>query len=256
MNSTIHARKSAHSVRKINPNPPICRGVSSLYLGFIPAGARLTATCDPNAQRAVERQICLANRVHQDRNGSRSQVRAVPTQTQTPPQHRPRPVQSVGAEALRLVRRPAREAVEGQTCLATESNRDRNGSHSQVRAVRKQNQTRSAYLQTCPKQDRFYGLESLWQQASVVVNPRSTGVKPSGGGPYPRRKPIGLLADVSEARSVLRPSNPCPLMIIDWVMSFQPQSLRTDGTSHVGGDSLPTSIFPAPASTIPLVRKF
>jgi len=47
----------------------------------------------------------------------------------------------------------------------------------------------------------------------LVVNPRTTGVKPSGGGPYPRSNPIGLLADVSEAGPVLRPSNPNPAVV-------------------------------------------
>jgi hypothetical protein len=54
----------------------------------------------------------------------------------------------------------AREAVEVQTCLAIQLHRDRNGLRSQVRSVRTQDQNRSAYLRTCLKQDRFYGLQT------------------------------------------------------------------------------------------------
>ncbi len=53
----------------------------------------------------------------------------------------------------------AREAVEGPTCFANQLRRDRNGLRLQVRSVRTQDQTRSAYLQTRLKQAQSYGLE-------------------------------------------------------------------------------------------------
>jgi hypothetical protein len=106
--------------------------VSSLSVGFIPAGARLAATCEPNARR---------------------------------------------------------EAVEGQTCVANQSHRDRNDSHSQVRAVRTQDENRSAYLQTCLKQSRSYGLQILGAR-SVAGQSSPHWHKANGGVFVPETIPV------------------------------------------------------------------
>ncbi len=75
-----------------------------------------------------------------------------------PIERRPRPVDPVGARALRLERRPTRVAVEGHACLTNKPS---------------------------PRPQR------LTLTSRAVLNPRSN--------------PIGLLADLSEAKPVLRP---------------------------------------------------
>ncbi|MDP1561653.1 MAG: hypothetical protein Q8M16_09675 [Pirellulaceae bacterium] len=59
---------------------------------------------------------------------------------------------------LRRTREPQWKAVEGQTYFANEIIRDRNGLRPQARVVRTHNQNRLAYLRSCLKQARSYGL--------------------------------------------------------------------------------------------------
>ena len=105
------------------------------------------------------------------------------SQDPTTNERRPRPVDPVGAEVLRLEKCPTQRRPRPVDPVGAEALR----------------------LEKCPRARSGRGT-NLYSKPIPQRPQRFTLASP--GGPYPRANSIGLLADLSEAKSALRPSKP------------------------------------------------